>query len=157
VSEVFEGVVSQRASNRAKTFAESEGLQVRQEDLDGGIVIYRTETRENLHFSDVTDRLAIRIGEDVGVAVVVRYDSRIGHRSSVVYRVGQPAEHYGPDEELFVPLDDEGEPQTDVKPIPASKLDPDEEYETSVNAIELGLRAIGALPWETLRRFIASR
>jgi hypothetical protein len=154
VSEVFEGIVVSRQPTEIGPIESK--LPLRSEPLQNATIIYRSDSRSAAAFAPEIERLAEQLAERLGAATVVRYDSRIGHRSSIAFRRGQPPQSYGPEHELFVPLDDEGEPRSDVEPVTFKERDPSEEYETATNAIEHGLRVIGGPEWSNLRRFIAS-
>jgi len=88
-------------------------------------------------------------------ALFVLWDDRVGTRVSALYQSGKLIREFGPEDELWVPLNDDGRAMTERPPLCASELDEDGEYETSVNAIALGLREIGAgTAWTALRAFI---
>jgi hypothetical protein len=63
---------------------------------------------------------------------------------------------FGEADELFVPLDEEGEPIVFAEPLLAEELSEDLEYETIANAIQLGLGAMGAGAWDELFNFITA-
>ncbi|HXI13731.1 MAG TPA: hypothetical protein VNM92_13970 [Thermoanaerobaculia bacterium] len=156
MSEVFEGILVSTVRDVARTWARDEELQLAFDVLTGMSVIYRVDSRDGFSFSKRSEELAARISTKASRALLVRYDSRAGFRASVAFRDGSELMRYGPDDELYVPLDNDGEPRSDVPPATLSDLDPEEEYETAVNAIELGLREIDGPPWSVLRSFIAS-
>jgi len=102
------------------------------------------------------DDLARELSQLLGRALVVRFDSRIGHRSSALFEHGSLSRAFGEQEELFVPLDERGEPTAGAAPVRRWERDPDAEYETSKNAIQLGLEALGAGEWEQLFEVITA-
>jgi len=77
-------------------------------------------------------------------ALFIIYDDRTSTRISARYDGGILVRTFGPEDERFVPLLPDGEPG-EGPVLTASQLDPEAEYETVVNAIELGLRDLG---WE---------
>jgi len=154
VSEVFEGVVvpvwgSAGWRAPARLSMGLKGLDVRRLGSDAEVV-FRSAPRSDAAFSDKLDEVAVAASDDVGRALVVRYDSRIGHRSAVLFEKGREVERFDEAGELFLPLDDDGEPITTAPPIPRRDLDPDLEYETVSNAIQQGLDALGAGTWVDL-------
>jgi hypothetical protein len=84
-----------------------------------------------------------------GRALLVRY-SRLGHRSSRLCIAGEETACFGKDDELFVPLDDRGYPITSATPKSRFEWEPNEEYETISNAIQLGLERLGVGRWDSL-------
>lgn len=158
MSEVFEGLVV-RADRDVVAQQLRRGtprFDVRSEVLGDGLTVsFRTAPRDQMLFSEEWDRVAASVSESLGPVLVIRFDSRESHRSAALYQAGRLRETYTGEDELFVPLDDEGMPVTGAPPINAADLDPDEEYETAVNAIELGLRDLGAGDWPRLLAVIA--
>ena len=51
--------------------------------------------------------------------------------------------HFGEDDELWVPLDENGQPDLSAAPLAVDDLLDDEEYATLKNAIDLGLEEFG--------------
>lgn len=144
MSEIFEGVVT-----RGKVLMPlTGGFDVRSL---GEFSIVGNTTRS---FTNVVESIASVLSIQVGEAVLVRFDSRVGHRSSAVFINGEKIEEYGPEDELYVALDDEGDPVSDSELLRLSELQSDEEYETAVNAIERGLNRIG-FSWARLREMIS--
>lgn len=102
------------------------------------------------------DELAAEVSKSCGKALLARFDSRAGSRSSAVFENGQLGQTFGEDDELYVPLDDKGDPVRNASPVRLTMLDPDQEYETIQNAIQLGLRAFGRDRWTQLFRLITA-
>ncbi len=155
MSAVFEGVLVPRtvagtSGANLKKYCESQmgeiriGLAVLDEEVSA---IIRVGDR-NAPFSDEFDELGSALSSTFGRALVVRYDSRIGHRSSSYCEGGNELCRFGEEDEVYSPLDDDGA-ITGVR-VSFDELDEEEEYETIENAIELGLRRLGAGRWEDL-------
>ncbi len=152
MSEIFEGVVVPAVGGRAPAPAGRPApleLSIARLGPDA-FVVYRSDARHAAAFTDRTEALAEGLSEVVGRALLVRYDSRIGHRSACVYEHGNRVRTFGEDDELFVPLDEEGEPILSADPVTRSEFEDGEEYETVRNAIEQGLDALGVAEWDSL-------
>lgn len=98
-------------------------------------------------FSKATDRHAALLSEQVGSTVLIRYDTRIGHRSAVIYRNAAVERSYGEKDEIYVELDKTGEPILAGKRFRVDELQPEDEYETISNAIQLALEETGVMSW----------
>jgi hypothetical protein len=156
VSEVFEGViVPVQAASFAEARGREQGLVLETQHFDGDLsAIYRSDPRVQAVFSPIMDTLAAEASKRAGRALVARYDSRMGTRSSALFENGQQKQLFGEADELYVPLDESGSPVDGAKPLTVANLDPNEEYETTVNAIQLGLQALGGGSWKELYRLI---
>ena len=156
MSEIFEGVLY-LTDAEAKHDGVSDLSAFCTVTLQPGVhVIYRCDARQEARFSSAVDTLAANISTQYGRALLVRFDSRIGHRSSVLYVGGGLSSTFGETDELYVPLDDQGLPKIEVEPLHVDQLDPDQEYETVQNAIQRGLDALGDAQWEPLFRLITT-
>lgn len=154
MSEVFEGIVMPVAEGQtvalpAKWFATAAVGQK-------AAAVYRIDQRDVAAFEGEIDHLAAELSKSFGKALVVRYDSRVGHRSSVFFRDGAMVCSYGEDDELFVPLDVNGAPITIAPPIKRADFSEGEEYETMCNAIQLGLVTLGVGEWNLLFELMTS-
>jgi hypothetical protein len=118
--------------------------------------MYRNDSRRAAVFSAQVNKLAAEFSTRYGRSLVVRFDSRVGHRSAALYINGQRASVFGETDELYVPLDERGLPRTNEKPLRADQLAPGEEYETIENAIQQGLKALGRGSWSELFRLMTS-
>ena len=87
--------------------------------------------------------IAREISKRVGQAVAVIYDNQIGLRSAYLYENGAFIRDYGEDDELWVLLDEDGEPQANGPTFHIHELVNNQEYDCLVSAIDMGLRAIG--------------
>jgi hypothetical protein len=101
---------------------------------------------------------ATALAKSFGQVLLVRYDDQIGHRSSALYESGREKVAYGEEDEIWVLLDDDGAPDMSGPRLRVDQLDPDPdvEYETIENAIQLGLRDFGWERWRLLHHFIGS-
>jgi len=117
-------------------------------------VVSREDGTVRRRFSEHIDQLAVELSMELGKALVVRYDDRVGLRWAGLYEGGEAVREFGEDDELWVPLGEDGEPVVDGLQLKYSELDPDEEYATSVNAIEAGLLAFGRGSWQDLAPII---
>lgn len=109
---------------------------------------------------EITEQ-AKRLSGSYGTALLIRFDTREGKRSSTVFRQGAISQVFSDVDELWVMLDDEGEPTEDGKRFTTAERDllhandPERyEFETAVNAVELGLKAMGIRPdvWLEIER-----
>lgn len=88
--------------------------------------------------------LAIEASRAHGSALHVMYDSRISFRHSQLFRSGEPTRlAFGAHTERWRRLRDEGAPIDDLT-YGAEELDSQEEYESAIDALTQGLRALGA-------------
>ena len=157
MSEVFEGVLYPVEPGSGAQPTVRHGVPFEVHDLEPGLrVVYRSDSRQDAAFSEDVDRLAGELSGQHGRSLVVRFDSRIGHRSAALYLDRQPALVFGEADELYVPLDEQGLPRREAEPLRADQLAPEEEYETIQNAIEQGLKAFGLGNWDELLRFMTA-
>jgi hypothetical protein len=151
MSEIFEGIVYPTAEPRAADRALTPGPPLETRILDHNLAVsFRQDPRARAAFSDQMDGLAAEYSRHLGKALLVRFDSRIGHRSAELFERGRHVRSFGETDELYVPLDERGMPIGTAKALPADQLDPTVEYETSTNAIQLGLRSLAADGWDSL-------
>lgn len=117
----------------------------------------RSDLREHAHLDIGLQRAAEEVSRLFRVrGLVFRDDSRTGERESVLILEGASTHYWGPRDELYVELDDAGMPRTDGQPIRSVDLDLEREYETCMNAIQIGLDAIGELQvWPELKSAIS--
>ena len=160
MSEIFEGVLLSRplAEVQETLRRDSLGLTLASEPLGSGSVVYRTGRRSEAQFTAEVDRLGMLLTREGGKALVVRYDSRVGHRSSKYIVDGTIVKDLGEEDEIFVLLDDDGEPIVDGRRFAFEELDdlgPDEEVETTQNAIQLGLKLVDVAEWRELKDLIS--
>jgi hypothetical protein len=102
------------------------------------------------------DQLAAEVSRRGGRVLLARFDSRVGKRSSAIFENGEQRQAFGEADELYVPLDERGDPVRDAPPMTLTMLDPKEEHETIQNALQVGLRALGRGSWDELFRLITT-
>jgi hypothetical protein len=120
--------------------------------------VFATGPRNDVSFFDIADLLARELSATFGRALIVVFDDRTGTRASSLFINGTAHAEFGEDDELWVPLDTNGYAIADGPRRTLAQLDPDQEYETVANAIQLGLAAMGhAAVWPELRRFISDQ
>lgn len=159
MSEVFEGVLSSTdVATAGQKLAEiSPKAPFATAPLGENLTVtYRSGSRYGVPGAVKVEGLAAAMSMALGSVLQVKYDSRTGYRSAILWNGGQAIAEFGAEDELFVPLDEDGEPVASATLRPRADLKSDEEYETAKNAIELGLDAFGVGTWGTLRRFIAN-
>jgi hypothetical protein len=76
-------------------------------------------------------------------ALAVFYDNSCGVRAAVLYEHGQPSREFGQDDELWVLLDEEGEPLVEGSKFRPDELREDEEYTCLWSAMHAGLDVLG--------------
>lgn len=110
-------------------------------------------------FDDQFVQFAATLSASYEGALLVRYDNRVGERASFVFRDQELIASYTTEDELFVELDEEGEPLLDgprySEPEVERLEEEDREFEVVVNAIQLGCEACPWCVWNLLQRFIA--
>ena len=150
MSEIFEGAIVPAINGGPPALS---GIAMRLAASSLGpdaFVLYRTDLRRDAAFTREIDGLAEHLSNVTGRALVLRYDSRLGHRSSRLYIDGRQIRAFGEDDELFVPLDDDGEPVLSARPVRRDEFEAGAEYETVRNAIQLGMDALGVGDWKAL-------
>jgi hypothetical protein len=112
------------------------------EDLTGIVVC----TDSNRIFNEIFIEIAQKISTEFNKALLIKYDDRIGYRHSSLYVEGILTNEFGLENEIWVLIDEEGEPLLDKRfsSIQVENDDDDEnEYQTIYNSIELGLDGMG--------------
>ncbi|MBH8575127.1 hypothetical protein I8752_19330 [Nostocaceae cyanobacterium CENA369] len=120
-------------------------------------VIYRIEeNRHKLIFSQQIEYLASKLSLEITAVLVVRYDSRIGHRSSIMFAEGLAIYSFDANDEIWVLLNEEGNPLIDGQKFSINSMNDDEEYETIYDAIQLGFQVLGLDNYNEVYSFIIS-
>jgi len=157
MSEVFEGFLCMVPEETLRPMVQSitSTLSLTIEKLNEYTMVYRNDPRSQAIFTEEIDGVAAHVSRNVGKTLVIRYDSRIGHRSSRLFEDGMLQCSFGAEDEVWVPVDEEGLPVKDGPVYKETELLPGEEYETIQNAIELGIQEMPqTLGWQDLLRFI---
>src|SRR5262245_52157468 len=108
VSEVFVGIVVKSSAERVRSVATRfAGVPVEIVDVkpDAAVVSCRTP-RNDRTFENRADEIAAEFSRELEAALVVRYDSRVGLRTSRLYRGGAVAAEFGECNEMYVPIDE---------------------------------------------------
>ncbi|MGZ5457061.1 MAG: hypothetical protein ACXWN1_10400, partial [Thermoanaerobaculia bacterium] len=86
--------------------------------------------------------LAARVSAIVRTSIVAYYDDRVGLREAIAFAEGKPTKEFGPPDELWSPLDEDGCADSTIA---RHRRDfGDEEIECVVSAISLALQTLGA-------------
>jgi hypothetical protein len=156
MSDVFEGVLLASPFNEVqqaiRTLSPSLSLQV--ETLDDLSIVSRNDQVGRPQFSPEIEPVAADLSKILGKALVVRYDSRIGHRTSELFINGNMEKAFDEDDEVWVLLDEDGKPLVDGERFKLADMDPDQEYDTVENAIQFGIQSFGSGDYKELRRFM---
>jgi hypothetical protein len=149
VSDIFESVVFRGAGSDMQRLLDEAGQSVPvilERVGDGLNAISRTDARATGPVSEAMEHVASAVSQQAGSALLFRYDGRIGYRESKLYESGQLVREFGPSDERWVRLDEHGDTVPNATTYSADQLDsdPNAEYETVRDAIELGLDAFGA-------------
>src|SRR5262249_30741889 len=99
------------------------------------------------NFGEKGDTLAAILSQLCEEAVLVRYDSGTCYRYSALYRGGKLVHQYTLADELWIPLDSEGNPVLAERAGHSHEQQPGLEYETLKNAVQLGLEEVGYKDW----------
>lgn len=118
----------------------------------------RVEDNISWKFSSEIEYVASQISLSFSKALLIRYDDRVGYRESIVFQKGYSIKRFDLADEIWVMLDDGGEPIVNGKQFTIEQIedDDDDEYETICNAIQLGLESIeiNKNTWREIRSFI---
>jgi hypothetical protein len=148
MSVVFEGIlISGQVSEDFITAQIPDNPVISVVSLENDLfLLYKDEV--NPIFSEEIDSIAQNTAMHSCEALAIRYNNKTGIRQSIFYdSTGKKT--FGKEEEIYVLLDDEGEPLRDGKQFKYDELDTlddEEEYETLYNAIELGLIELNISP-----------
>lgn len=116
-----------------------------------------TNPRAQGSFLEETAHTASVLSRALGKALLVAYDTRVSCRVAVLAE-GEVAAEFGEEDELFVPLREDGTPNNEGLRLRFEELDPTGEYETVVNAVQLGLQHFGhPEAWAALRELISAQ
>jgi hypothetical protein len=144
MSERFEAVIMKAASVTAhESFgALSSPLHLRlirlSEDLYG---IHRVTTRRDFPEA-LIDEVAAQVSKSCSAALAIFYDNQVGMRYCHLFRAGVLNASFGEQDEVWVRLDDEGEPIMDGERFSVDQLRDDEEYDCIRTGIDAGLEAL---------------
>lgn len=103
----------------------------------------RVATREDRFDEAAINEVAAQLSKSCGHSLAVFYDNRCGVNDSNLFRNGSLVESFGEEDELWVPLDDNGYQLTDGERFTVDQLDEDEEYDCIQSGIDVGLATLG--------------
>ena len=108
--------------------------------------VYVKETGRLFNHAE-DEKIAITLSQRLGTALLVLYDNRCGSRFAALYARGIHVREFGESDELWVALDEEGEPLVSGRRFRWGDIkdDHDGEYDCIRNAIDAGLEALGIL------------
>ena len=98
--------------------------------------IYRVAGRGTSFDADAIEDVAAAVSTSVGVSLAVFYDNQCGVRFSTLFQNGLRSATFGEADELWVPLDESGQPRTDQPPTSAPAWAGGEEYERVRDGID---------------------
>ena len=81
-------------------------------------------------------------------------DTRVGFNATMIFDHGTLTHVFGPADERWAPVDEQGDPITDGPTFSLDELDPDVEYDTVLGALELGFQTFGSWSRETLWEYL---
>ena len=154
MSYVLEGIIVPVAESVAADQAADCGIPFDVLPLDDEISILARPGRPA--FDDGVCEFASTLSSALRVALLVRWDDRVGGRESRVFRGGNQTHRFGNDDELYVMLDDQGMPLREGRKYKELELDAfyDDEFEVFQNSLELGCQQSGFCSWQLLHDFI---
>jgi hypothetical protein len=120
--------------------------------------VYAANPRPEGSFAKEMASLAAELSLPLGKALFVLYDNRVGVRLSAMFADGDLVAEYDAEDEIFVPLDENGEPQLLGPRLKPAELDPEQEYDTVMNAVQRGLKDLGEPgAWPLVRELISGQ
>jgi|SRR5580765_2537001 hypothetical protein len=154
MSYVLEGIIVPVAESAAANEVAACDAPFEVLPLNGEISILARPGRPA--FNEAVCEFAGKLSTALGVALVVRWDDRVGARESRVFRNGSQTHRFDNENELYVKLDDRGLPLREGRKYQESELDAldDDEFEVFQNALELGCVRSEFCPWQLLHDFI---
>jgi hypothetical protein len=158
MSEVFEGIIVKAALQAVEEFFKGHPAAdlFTISPLQSGLTVAYLRSPRVPSLTDIEmERLAMELSRKFLVALLVDYDSRASYRAATVYNNGVQREKFGENDEMFVPLNEKGEPILDSRPIKVGEFVQGEEYEATLNSIELGFSSFGDGSWRGFKLFIS--
>jgi hypothetical protein len=124
-------------------------LDLYQADERGFVILTSLGPGRLFNWEDV-DRLAASLSIVFGTTLAVHYDDRGGVTVACLYREGAAVREFADADEVWVPMDDNGNPREDGPRYPGDHLPLDEECDCILQAIDVGIEAAGFGGWMTL-------
>lgn len=156
MSEIYEGIICRAKKEEvAKFLTDNRDGQLNLREVADEILLILLNENSVRSFSSNTEAIAQEISIEFQESLLFQYDSRVGHRISRLFVNGELKKKFDIHDELYLILDEDGEPDKNRELIPYSEMLEEEEYETSKNAIDLGLEQIYSnLRWKELKEFL---
>lgn len=144
MSYLFEGVLSPTSLTKAEEFSKGIStnlvLKLRRINDSTYVFCHWEPMRNKFIFSEEMEYVASQVSISTSRSLLVRYDGRVSHRSSILFEDGVPSQIFDESNEIWVRLDETGEPEVDGEEFSSEDVENDDEneYEVLFNAIELG-------------------
>jgi hypothetical protein len=113
-----------------------------------GFVIFgwREGTR-HLGATEEIEDLGKALSQEFGKAVAVHFDEMLQVRDATLYQQGEFIRSFGEEDELWAPMDGNGDVLPDAPRCPGSAIPDDEEYAFVWDGIDASLAAAGFRSW----------
>lgn len=105
--------------------------------------VHRVAKRQERFDEVAMNDVAAQISNSCSAALAMFYDDRQGLNCCNLFRSGALVRSFDEEDELWVLLDDNGDPIVDGERFSNDQLDDDEEYDCIQSAIDAGLAALG--------------
>jgi hypothetical protein len=158
MSEVFQGVVVNAALQTVEEHLLGHSMKglMKVSSLKPGLTVIFLKSPRAPSVTDLDmERFAMELSSRFLISLLIDYDSRFSHRAATVYASGVLRHKFGENDEMFVPLDENGAPVLHARPRKIAEFLEGEEYETILNSIQLGFSSFGDGTWADLKLFIS--
>ncbi len=156
MSNMFVGIFVQRPAPEVKQYLSTDsfiGLLGVASFSDGLTAVFDNSPRSKPIADSEVERLARKLSTNFSRGLLIDYNDQVGYRSAKIYENGECVKEFDADDELWIPLSENGEPNLKASPVRSSEFLEDEEYETVKDALDLGFEAFGAGSWSALVDF----
>jgi hypothetical protein len=154
MSYVFEGVICSCSREQIKEIFNEISFPVKDVELSVLPVtdnLYIIQHYKRFFYTEL-DGVAIQVSRFFGCSLLIHYEGRVGYRSAELYQDGKLVKSFNEADEIWVLVDDDYNLLVDGPYLKVDELgdDPEVEYATLKNAIELGLEAFGYGDYRTV-------
>ena len=118
-------------------------LELHQADQQGFVILTKFEEPGRVFQWEQVDRLAASLSVSFGTTLSVHYDDRRDIRVACLFQDGAVVRGSDHADEVWAPLDDDGNPRDDGPRYPGDQLPRDEECDCIRQAIDVGIEATG--------------
>ncbi|MDX2239048.1 MAG: hypothetical protein NW224_00010 [Leptolyngbyaceae cyanobacterium bins.302] len=160
---LFEGILSPTSLTEAEKFLGeiSTNIVLKLGEInDSTYVFCRWEPlRNKFIFLEEMEYVASQVSISTSsTSLLIRYDGRVSYRSLILFENGVLSQVFDEFDEIWVRLDENGEPNIGGGRFSNKDVESDNEneYEILTNAIELGLNILGCTTWNEVLRFMSS-